>query len=243
MKKSTTYCHGDYSDVPDYVWQAYADYPDDYPVIPAVETFKVSAFTGRWYVVATSIPTASVAFPCDCPVIDVGLEPPIRYRWQVGQRPDPDLNAVVINPLLAYYEYYEGQPNVFKDPEIGNINIEFVPNPLYTCYVVKVGPIVNGTYAYYVLAIEHMPWDIAPPPESGFTFPNKGTMSFEVYAQDVEEFYELYADDVEAYVAEQSGDIPEVINNLKLQHLNHTGCIYPHEPSYLDEKTETCSGK
>ena len=37
------------------------------------------------------------------------------------------LVTFLYNPLLAYYEYYEGQPNVFKDSE--DTNTEFVANP------------------------------------------------------------------------------------------------------------------
>jgi len=58
----------------------------------------------------------------------------------------------------------------------------------------------------------------------GIALPN-GTFSFEVYAKNLEKYYALYKDEIEEYIASVSGDIPEVLNTLKLQHFNHTGCI------------------
>ncbi|WP_237360424.1 hypothetical protein [Vibrio marisflavi] len=231
VSAKSQYCEGDMSDVPSYVWKAYADHPNNYPVIPAAEPFIQSAFTGRWYIVATSIVSKSVAYQCDCPVIDVGLAKANRYQWEVGMRPDPDLNTIVINPLKGYYQYTT-QPNVFKDPV--NTNRVFIPNPYYTIKVVKLGPIESGTYAYYVLAIEHMSWDRVPPASTGYTFPNEGTMSFEVYAKNVKEYREKYSAEVDQFVAEQSGKVPAVVNTLKLRHINQpSSCIYPNEPSYI----------
>ena len=146
-------------------------------------------------------------------------------------RPNENENVVVVNPLKAYYQYVGSDPAVVKDPV--DTNAPYVANPFYTIFVVKVGPKKAGTYAYYVLAIEYAPWlGAVAPSDPKYTFPNNGTMSFEVYARDVDEYYAEYAAEVNAFVAEKSGTNLEVAYTLQLHNLNQTDCIYPYEPAY-----------
>mmetsp|Transcript_116698 Transcript_116698/g.302431 ORF Transcript_116698/g.302431 Transcript_116698/m.302431 type:complete len:340 (-) Transcript_116698:160-1179(-) len=235
---NNSYCLGKISDVPADIMALYQACRDDYPVVPAVKFFDMPAFVGRFFVAGTAEASKAVAYQCRCPAIDVGYAGPLgfahRWNWQVTMRPDDsDKNRHVINPLLQYYEWSPSgcKPQVFKDPLDGNAPAEdFVPDPLYTCVVVKTGPIMKslGGYLYYVLSCEKLKGDTGLP-----ILPSKGTFTFEVYTRDLKVFYEKgYDKKVEAFIAKQTRGNPCTSAALKLVWQNHTGCTYPYEPAY-----------
>mmetsp|Transcript_89374 Transcript_89374/g.208064 ORF Transcript_89374/g.208064 Transcript_89374/m.208064 type:complete len:338 (-) Transcript_89374:47-1060(-) len=232
-----SYCLGKISDVPAAIIALYNACKNDYPVVSAVEFFDMSAFVGRFFVAGTSEASKAVAYQCRCPAIDVGYAGasgfPQRWNWQVTMRPDDtDENRHVINPLLQYYKWSDkSKPQIFKDPLDGNAPAEdFVPDPLYTCVVVKTGPIMAclGGYLYYVLSCEKLKGDTGLP-----FLPSKGSFTFEVYTRDLKVFYEKgYNKEVEAFIAKQTRGNPCTSAALKLVWQNHTGCTYPYEPTY-----------
>lgn len=233
----SSYCLGKISDVPPAIFALYNKCKHDYPVVPAVEFFDMPAFVGRFFVAATSETSKAVAYQCRCPAIDVGYAGPSgfcnRWNWQVTMRPDDeDKNRHAINPLLQYYEWGDKRkPQVFKDPLDGNAPAkDYVPDPLYTCVVVKTGPVMEcfGGYLYYVLSCEKLPGDTGLP-----ILPSKGTFTFEVYTRNLEVFFgKGYYEEVQAFIAKQTQGNPCTSAALKLVKQNHTGCTYPYEPAY-----------